>query len=325
MSEHGFLLPGQPATGGSALPTGPIADLSYRNYDGPLRSHPFRWWIIARMILRSSVRKWWFWLLTAFAVLPYVIPAFQLYMRSRTPPEAMAFFTPPPWGSYFYDAYSGSLFWLFLLALLVGSSSIAGDHRTNALQIYFSKPITKLDYLAGKWAGLFILLTAVALVPSLVLYLFTLASFQRAILAEEPTLWARVLWMAALPGFLHSSLILGFSAWSRRPLLTGGLYAGLYTGMGVVVSIVSLIVFLSGHPKISNTVAHVSLPGILRGIGQHVYNSTPTFFGMQIPGRNGQPAEKPDLLPVALTGAGLCAAGLAAARFRIRAVEVVRG
>ncbi len=320
-----------PAVPAATVPTataGPIADLSYRNYDGPLRSYSFRWWIIARSSLRTSVRRWWFWLLAAFAVLPYVIPAFQLFMRSQMPPEMASMAPERSWGSYFYDAYSGSLFWLFLIAMMIGSSSIAGDNRSHALQIYLSKPITKGDYLLGKWAGLFILLYGVALAPALLLYIFTAATFfNNGFGPVALSTLASVVGVSALPAMLHSCLLLGFSAWSKRPLMAGGIYAGLYTGLGVAVSIVALILFAanSNNPQISNTAAHVSLPGILRGLAMHAYNATPTFFGIPMRGPRGVAMEKPDLWPVLLIGVGLCILGVLLARVRIRAVEVVRG
>ena len=39
----------------------PIADLSYRNYDGPLDSPEFRWWVIAKMGIRRAIKNRWYW------------------------------------------------------------------------------------------------------------------------------------------------------------------------------------------------------------------------------------------------------------------------
>lgn len=318
-------------SGQTAAPMGeaqiPIADVSYRNYDGPLKAHPLRWWIIASGMLRTTLRKWWFWVPAALVLPAYFISGFLLYLRSQLPPEAADLLVHRPMSGLFYDAYHYSLFWIFILALLVGSGSIAGDNRANALQIYLSKPLTRLDYLAGKWAGVFLLLAGAALAPAVILYLYCLASYQsQGFLKDNPHLWLQILAACALTGALHASLLVGMSAWSRRPMLVGGLYAGLYVGVGVVTSFVQWILMRTGDSRVASTVGHLSLPGLLRGIAQHLYDTTPSFFGMPFGGR-GRTFEigMPDLLPLALVTAALIVIGLGAALARIRAVEVVRG
>jgi ABC-2 type transport system permease protein len=310
---------------GSAAP-GPIADVSYRHYDGPLHTSLFRWWIVARAMVRLSLKKKGFWVLACLALLPYLFPGFQLYLRSRAPAEFAAFLAQRPFTGFFYDAYAQSQLWLFLLTLLVGAASIAGDNRTNALQIYLSKPLTKRDYLIGKWTSIFAILAVVSLVPALALYLFCLASFSdQGFLRDHPHLWLQVLGTSLLPAVLHASLILGFSAWFKRPLLAGGIYAAFYFGVQVVAGIIAAIMWRTGHPERISTISSLSVPGILRGLGQHIYNATPTFFGMPVPGRGGMEPTKPELLPLVLLGAALVVLGLTAARLRVRAVEVVRG
>jgi len=47
-------------------------------------------------------------------------------------------------------------FSILCIALVVGAGAIAADNRSNALMVYLSKPITKGDYLLGKWMGIFL-------------------------------------------------------------------------------------------------------------------------------------------------------------------------
>ena len=120
--------------------------------------------------------------------------------------------------AYFLQASSFQSFFLFIIALMVGSGSIALDNRSNALLVYLSKPITKGDYLIGKWMGVFIALFAVSLVPSVVLYSYCLLSYYgEGFLTNEPWLWLRMIGASAIPAAVHASLILGFSAWSKTP------------------------------------------------------------------------------------------------------------
>ncbi|HEU4752754.1 MAG TPA: ABC transporter permease subunit, partial [Armatimonadota bacterium] len=256
----------------ATVPGGPIADVSYRNYDGPLRSHPFRWWIIARMMARLALKRKGFWVLACLALLPYLFHAFQLYIRSQVPSRLAEFLGEQPFNLLFYDAYQRSEFWIFLLALLIGAGSIAGDNRTNALQIYLSKPVTKGDYLLGKWMGIFSVLAAVSLVPSVALFLFCWGSFSHQGFMKD---YHDLAWQAVvaplLPAALHASLILGFSAWFKRPLLAGGIYAAFYVGLQVVVAIMAGILWRTGREQDAFTVGYLSVPGVIKGLGQHLY------------------------------------------------------
>ena len=73
-----------------ARPSGVIHDIGYRHYDGPLHTSLFRWWVVARAMVRLSLKKKGFWVLACLALLPYLFPGFQLYLRSRAPAELIS-------------------------------------------------------------------------------------------------------------------------------------------------------------------------------------------------------------------------------------------
>lgn len=305
----------------------PIADTSYRNYDGPLRPPRFGWWIVARMMTRLAWKRKGFWVLLFFSLMPYLLPAFLLYIRSQDQTRLLDMLAQRSFSGIFYDAFAGAQLWIFLLALLVGAASISGDNRANALQIYLSKPLTKNGYLLGKWAGIFWVLAAASLLPAGVLYLYCWGSFtDEGFLSENPYLWLQVLVATLLPPALHASFLLGVSAWFKRPLLAGGIYAGIYFGSQILAGIVSLILRRVGQDDASVTALHFSVPGVLRGLGQHLFDTLPGFYGLPI--RAASPmsqSAKPELLPLLLLCGGLILLGLVLARVRVRAVEVVRG
>ncbi|HEV8323681.1 MAG TPA: hypothetical protein VG389_18835 [Myxococcota bacterium] len=56
-----------------------------------------------------------------------------------------------------------------LVALLAGADTIAGDVRANAMPLYFSRPITRTHYLAGKLLPVLFYLSLVTLAPALLL------------------------------------------------------------------------------------------------------------------------------------------------------------
>lgn len=69
----------------------------------------------------------------------------------------------------FLDSQMG--FFVWLLAAIAGGGLIANDIRMNAISMYFSKAITRLDYIIGKLGTIFILLWFVTFVPSSLLFI----------------------------------------------------------------------------------------------------------------------------------------------------------
>lgn len=306
--------------------TGPIADLSYRGYDGPLNLHPLRWLVIAKMTAALAVKKKAFWALAFFAFVPWLLTGFGLYLQSQVP-SGLAEVLEQPLGQSFYQAHTWSLFWIFLTTLLTGASAIAGDNRTNALQIYLSKPVTKWDYLFGKWMGLYAVLTALMLAPTLLLLGFCAATYwNHGFARDNPHLWLQAIGSAFIPGALYASLMLGVSACFKRPVLAGGIFAGAYFGLGIVTRLVALILWQSEQRDQSVTVRYLSVGGMLDGIAQHIFGTTPSPPGMRrfMP-EAMQDLPRPELLWLVLAAAILVIGGLAVARMKIRAVEVVKG
>src|SRR5947209_471404 len=92
--ELGAPVPAGTAPGGFGAATGsygapgshgaaPIADLTYRTYDGPLYTRRARWWIVAVNSLRLAKAKKGFWIIASISLLPYIFIIFMLWLRSR--------------------------------------------------------------------------------------------------------------------------------------------------------------------------------------------------------------------------------------------------
>jgi ABC-2 type transport system permease protein len=313
----------------------PIADLTYRNYDGPLHTRVNRWWIVALAGLRQSVKMKGFWIAVALALFPYFITTVQLYLQSRAQTMTGGRGINPlnmslpgqRFAAEFFQALSWQCFFLFILALVVGVRSIAADNQTNALLVYLSKPITKGDYLLGKWMGVFLVLFAVALVPALVLYLYCLLSYlSDGFLKNEPWLIFRIVGACAVPAAIHASLIVGISAWSKTPRMAGVFYAGVYFLSGMFAAAYWGIRYF-GDLKQGVLERHLSVDGVVQGLAQNIYGVT---LRMMTYSRRAGEMMPIDLRPppfgwLLVLAAALIVLGILAARLRIRAVEVVRG
>lgn len=305
----------------------PIADLSYRNFDGPLQTRAARWWIVAVANIRITRRKPGFWILTLLAMLPYIMNVILLYLSSGGFSPVSSKNPDEKYAVHFYQALQSQQFWLFLLALLVGASCIAADNRANALLVYLSKPITKGDYLLGKWMGIFLILFGIGAVPSLLLYVYCMLSYWgEGFSTHAVKLIGQILLANEIPAAVHASLLVAFSAWSKTPRMAGAIYAGFYLISGVVVGIIGRLEFKS-HADARHLVQSLSVPGAISGLAQNVYHVT-----LQVPKFHratqellSQEIPPPLLGPMLGIVIGLIVVGVVVARMKINAVEVVRG
>ncbi len=92
-----------------------------------------------------------------------------MFYVSESVTQASALLGPKP--ETFRDFLEQQNFFVFLIAVYVGSGLIAQDRKANALQIYLSKPLTRLDYIAGKMTILATFLLFVTWLPAMLLLL----------------------------------------------------------------------------------------------------------------------------------------------------------
>ena len=311
----------------------PIADLSYRNYNGPMQMRAARWWIIAQATMRSAFRSPVFWVGVGLCMLTYLAQGASLYFTMRMNKMGGPFASAAPQVKFarsFFAAQCGTMnsFGLLVIALLIGAGSIAADNRANALLVYLSKPITKGDYLLGKWVGLFLTMFLVTLLPALLFYVYCALSYAGdGFFATDKLLIGRLLLAAAIPPLLHSSVLLGFSAWSKSPSMAGAIYAGLYLVGGIIVSILGGLMTQhnADNPARGLLVQHLSLSGVIDGLVQNIYRvDLPNVFRIRRMHEMVSDAP-PSLSALLLIGGVLIVLGVLAARARIQAVEVIRG
>jgi ABC-2 type transport system permease protein len=307
--------------------TGPIADLSYRGYDGPLETRALRWWTVAQATLRLAIRKVWFWIWAVLSSLSYLFGILGLFLQSNLQAQVGQGLPKASWPSHFVNALPSSIFFLLAVTMVVGAASIAGDNRANALLVYLSKPLTKHDYVIGKWMGIFLLLLAVAFLPALLLYLYCLLSFRaEGFFTSDKLLLAKVLLVSIIAAAIHTSLILGFSAWSKNPLMAGAVYAAFYF-LGVIVAPITALIISKGQFDSAKaiTVRSLAIPGVIEGLAYHIYREYPGRgpFGVRFP--MGEHLPRPGLWPILGLAVALAVIPIVLAYVRVRAVEVVRG
>ncbi len=315
--------------------SGPIADLSYRNYDGPLEKPLYRWWGIAKMMMRLGSKKKMFWVWSSMSALPYLLLATVFYfadtLSAQLPPtgsQIPQFFRAIVWKDQFLTAFNWSQIWLLIITLLIGAGAIAGDNRANALLVYLSKPCTKSDYLLGKWFGMFLPLLAVVGAPMLLFYGYCFLSYrQYGFVSQDPYLFFKLLAVMPIPAAIHTSLILGVSSVTNQGRVAGGIYAGIYfltSFVAIAAEGIRGVNYVSGgeSPVLVN-LSYASVTGLQQGLTKAVLGTSGSPpFG--VPSPVPMPPAPP-LFLFSMLAIGICAVSLLIAWRRIRAVEVIGG
>jgi hypothetical protein len=175
----------------------PVFEQGYRKYVGPRSTKP-RALAIAWENIRPRMR-WWVWLLMFLLLfLPFAVYAVGIFIAAygfgghaaadatAAVPRTIAFqeSSNPAVVMAAIRGESLALYWSLLdqfswMSVIIPAVACAGlfaaDRRTGALQIYFARPVSRLDYLAGKLlAGAFFVAMATT-VPALLLWIEALA------------------------------------------------------------------------------------------------------------------------------------------------------
>jgi len=236
-----------------------IYDQSYQPWIGRYGSRAGRLWAMVRLEIVQPFKNVWILIviLATFAlVMAWLLLLFMISSGAGANPQAAAAATPFLTGSWLYrDGFynfpasmGGNTLSLFTMILMflsatVGSSLIARDLKYNALLMYFSRAITRADYLAGKFLTLTLFLLFVTLVPGLLLFLGSLG-----IQGDKLTAGQR---LADLLGIVLHSLVLVvpmsatvlmFSSLTKRPYLASILWATLFFSSWIFSGVLSGLV-----------------------------------------------------------------------------------
>ena len=242
------------------------------------------------------------------------------------------FFKNIVWKDQFLNAFSVSQLFMLILALLLGAGTIANDNRANALLVYLSKPCSKLDYVIGKWLGIFVPLTLVAAVPTLLFYVYCLLSYRSyGFLTQDPWLILRLLGMVMLPGFFHASATLGVSSLFQQGRLAGATYSALYFFGLFFTKAMQTVIFVNGPmggestaPPIVKSLYYCSIDGIQIGLAKiFLHTDGSQLFPGSMPVGVRFAIEAPSAVVFVPAFFGICGVFMLLAWSRIRAVEVV--
>ena len=277
----------------------PIHDQGYRHYAGRRVSAGRAWAVIARAGVRSLLARRPFIALLLVAWFPFFVRAVQIYAATNLP---QATFLAPDAAMVRQVLEQQQLF-MFFIAIYAGAGLIAADRRANALQIYLSKPLTRLEYIAGKLTVLAAFLILVTWVPAVLLLVIQIAfSGSFTFFLNNLFLFPAITVFSAVEVVVVASAMLALSSLSKSSRYVGVLYAGLIFFSQAIYGILYAITRDSSF-------AWISVTSDLGQIGDAI---------LRVPLRSDVPVPVAALVLVAL----VIVSGVVLER-RVRGVEVV--
>jgi ABC-2 type transport system permease protein len=250
----------------------PIFDQGYQHWQGTLSGHAWRWASIARWGARTQWEKKW----TRRVVIVSLFPALALAIflvfwglfeqqsdflapllfLMRGLPEQLRSgprnFRVPMWTLAFNTFLQVQLFFTMILVLIVGPDLISQDLRFNAMPLYFSRPVRRLDYFAGKLGVIAVYLSAVTIVPILLAYgLGVVFSLDIQVLRDTAWLLAGCVAYGLVVVLSAGTLILAISSLSRNSRMVGGIWVGVWWIGNLAAAALTRVVKVEWGPIVS--------------------------------------------------------------------------
>jgi hypothetical protein len=161
--------------------------------------------------------------LLIFAWIPFIVRAVQIYISANFPQATML----APTAETFREFVEQQGVFVFFVTIWSGAGLIANDRRANALQIYLSKPLMRVEYITGKLAILMAFLLAVTWVPGILLLLVqVLFAGSFSFLRTNVFLLPAITLAALLQVLLSAFTMLALSSLSNSSRYVAVLYAG---------------------------------------------------------------------------------------------------
>jgi ABC-2 type transport system permease protein len=245
----------------------PIHDQGYRRYAGERAAVGKSWQVITRAGIRTVLAKRSFIALMLMAWAPFVIRAVQVYVAATF--QQASFLAPK--AETFREYLGQQGVFVFFVTIYIGAGLIANDRRANALQVYLSKPLTRAEYVAGKFAILFLFLVGVTWLPAILLLIVQiLFAGSLTFLRENFFLLPAITLYSLLQVLVSAMTMLALSSMSKSSRFVGIMYAGL------IFFTAALFQALRGITARSSW-AWLSPTDTLEQIGAYIFRADPPY------------------------------------------------
>lgn len=227
----------------------PIFDQGYQHWRGRFGSRAWRWWAVTWQGVKTQIKGRWIKLLLGISMTPALsLVAFLVFwslveqqaqiiqpllgLLQGLPDEVRSGpknYRVMMWTLAFDFFFMVQIFFSMVLVLVVGPDLISKDLRFNALPLYLSRPLRRIDYFAGKLGVIAFYLALVTTGPVLLAYTLGVAfSLDPAIIKDTwhilvgAVAWSLVVMLSA------GTLMLAISSLSRNSRYVSIMFAAFW-------------------------------------------------------------------------------------------------
>lgn len=184
---------------------------TYRKFEGKLQGRMVRITTILKNEFMRRLRNRWVLTLLILSWAIGVVPIFT--------------------GADFMVYFVLSFIWLLLFTAIVGGPILSEDVQYNAITLYLSRPLQRLDYFMGKYLTLFCLIALIALLPNIFI-----AAFIVGIMYDNPSndfdfyrFALSMIGIGILMTFVFTNIGLALSSSTKNSkYATGGIFAFIF-------------------------------------------------------------------------------------------------
>ncbi|HJZ93474.1 MAG TPA: ABC transporter permease subunit [Gemmataceae bacterium] len=239
----------------------PIFDQGYQHWSGELTGHGLRWLAITRHGVRIGMKNRLLRIALLIAWLPAAVLTFSLcvwglleqksdlvqplvpFLTGMLGPDVVnnpKAYRVEVW-TLCYDYFLlTELRFSMIVVLLVGPGLISRDLRFNALPLYFSRPLRRIDYFVGKLGVVVVFLGSVLVVPSVIAYVLGLLfSLDWTIIRDTFPLLLACVGYGAVMSVSAGLLILALSSLSRNSRYVGLFWLAVWFVSSIVGTVLT--------------------------------------------------------------------------------------
>ena len=216
-----------------------IRKQGYHRWDGQLKTSYIRWLPILRHGVAAIYRKKHARSLFGLSSLSFFLFLAAVYVSSRPELKMLSRLVEQIrtdnllFDSYYTNGYL--IFMMIMLSLFAGADLICRDFKLNSFVMYLSRPISRIDYLMGKFSILMFYLLMFTLVPGMILILAKIIFSGQFIISWRIFMAA---WLYPLLFcFFLTSLILMLSSLTNSPKLIQVVFFSLYLFSHIIAQI----------------------------------------------------------------------------------------
>ncbi len=249
-----------------------IREKGYRHWEGELRSSRFDWLPIARNGIKTVFKKKYAKLIFSLCASNFFVFLVAVYTSTKPELKILGELVRllKSDAELFKTFYANGFLTFMLIALSVfgGADLISADLKFKAFPLYFARPLSRGDYLAGKFAILLFYLLSFTLVPGILLLLFKMLF--AGSLAVSPLLLLSILAFPLVECACLASLTLALSILSPNTKF-------------IQIAIFLVYIFSNNLAQILKAIFKsdyfflVSLPGNIQQLGCFMFGVRPVY------------------------------------------------